>query len=203
MQISGSLITSGSTTLLGVVNVGTGSGVEGGEIDFAYAQGGSTTLTGSAVVFDVYADKMRLFENGGANRGVYVDLSKAPSGVSGELIWKATGIVNAGTFVTLDNLKATVTTGGNRGLSVATVAGTVSGYISGQYQLMTGGGNAGASSTSLSTTATSSMFSWNFTSEGDTATFILRDNTNSRVYRIIMIIGGAYNNNFISIERLY
>jgi hypothetical protein len=113
------------------------------------------------------------------------------------------GIVNAGTFVTLDNIKATVTTSGNRGLSVATVTGTVTGYISGQYQVMTGGGNAGASSTSLSTTATTSMFGWNFTSEGDTATFILRDNTNSRVYRIIMIIGGAYNNNFISIERLY
>jgi len=110
--------------------------------------------------------------------------------------------VNAGTFVTMDNIKATVTTSGNRGLSVATVSGTVTGFISAQYHVMSGGGGAGASSTSLSTTATSSMFTWNFPAEGDTATFILRDNTNSRVYRIIMIIGYLYNNNFISIERL-
>jgi hypothetical protein len=202
-SFTGTNVFSGSTTLRGAVNVGTGSGNEGGEIDFAYAQGGSTTLTGSFVAVDIYQDKLRIFEGAGNNRGVSIDLSKAPNSVGGELMWKASGIVNAGTYVTLDNIKATVTTSSNRGLSVATVSGTVSGYISGQYQVITGGGGAGASSTSLSTTATTSMFAWNFTSEGDTATFILRDNTNNRVYRIIMIIGGAYNNNFISIERLY
>jgi hypothetical protein len=47
------------------------------------------------------------------------------------------------------------------------------------------------------------MFGWNFGQQGDMSTYILRDDTNSRVYRIILIIGGSYLNNFISIERLY
>jgi hypothetical protein len=123
------------------------------------------------------------------------------SGASGGLQYQS-GFVNAGTFITLDNIKATVTTSGNRGLSVAMASGSATGYISGQYQVISGGSNGGASTTSLSTTATSSMFGWNFMGQGDTATFILRDDTNSKVYRIIMIIGYLYNNNFISIERL-
>jgi hypothetical protein len=119
------------------------------------------------------------------------------------LVWKASGIVNAGTFVTLDNLKATVTTTSNRGLSVATVSGTVTGYVSGHYQGIVSSSSGNSSSTSLSTSATTSLFGWNFTSEGDMSNYILRDNTNNRVYRIILIIGPAYNSNFISIERLY
>jgi len=199
--ITGSNTFNGDQTITGQINVGTSSGNEGGQINLALAQT-NQTLTGS-VNIDVYQNRLRFWEGGGNARGVSIDLSKAPNSVNADLLWKMSGIVNAGTFVTLDNIKATVTTSGNRGLSLATVSGTVTGYVSGQYQVMTGGGGAGASSTSLSTSATTSLFSWNFTSEGDTATYILRDNTNNRVYRIIMIIGGAYNNNFISIERLY
>ena len=185
------------------INIGTGSGLEGGQIDLSLAQSGNTTLSNN-VSIDVYGDKVRFFENGGNARGISIDLSKAPNAVAGELMWKTSGIVNAGTFVQLDNLRATVTSSGNRGLSLATVSGTIIGYISGVFQGITGIGNGGgASTTSLSTTATGSMFSWNFPNEGDSSQYILRDNTNGRVYRIILIIGGNYNNNFVSIERLH
>jgi hypothetical protein len=202
--MSGSLVVSGSTISLTstVLQVGTGSGDEGGEILLAKSQT-NNSLTGSGITIDSYQNRLRIFEQGGNARGVHIDLTKAPDGVNGELLWKASGIVNAGTFVTLDNIKVTITTTGSRGLSVATVSGTVTGYISGQYQLLSGSPYGASSSTILSTTATSSMFGWNFVSEGDMATYIIRDNTNNRVYRIIMIIGGAYNNNFISIERLF
>ena len=62
------------------------------------------------------------------------------------------------------------------------------------------GGAAGA--VSLSTTASGSIFTWNFPSQGDTITYILNDNTNNRCYRITLQIGASYNNNMISIERL-
>jgi hypothetical protein len=192
----------GTNRFNGQVTLGGAGGDEGGELQLATAQT-NTTLTGNVVSLDIYQDRLRIFEAGGNARGVYIDLSKTPGGNAGELMWKASGIVNAGTFVTLDNLKATITTSGNRGLSLATVAGSISGYISAQYQVMTGGNNGTAISVSLTTSASTSLFAYNFVSEGDTATYILRDNTNNRVYRIIMIIGGAYNNNFISIERLF
>ncbi len=204
VEITGSLVVSGSVNIITTspLQIGTGSGDEGGEILLAKAVTNST-LTGSGITIDSYRDRLRIFEQGGDARGVYIDLAKAPTGVSGELIWKSSGIVNAGTFVTLDNIKATVTTTSNRGLSVATVSGAVSGYISGHYQTTTSTTGGSSSTTSLSTTATASMFSWNFLGQGDTSTYILRDDTNNRVYRIILIIGGSYNNNFISIERLH
>ncbi len=184
------------------MQIGTGSGDEGGEMTLAKSQT-NNSLTGSGITIDSYRDRLRIFEQGGDARGVYIDLAKTPTGVSGELMWKASGIVNAGTFVTLDNIKATLTSSSNRGLSLATVSGTVSGYISGHYQGLAGSSAGTSTTTSLSTTASSSIFSWNFTNQGDMSTYILRDDTNSRVYRIILIIGSAYNNNFISIERLY
>ena len=84
MQISNSLAVTGSTTLRGAVNVGTGSGLEGGEIDLAYAQ--TTSLTGSAVIFDVYADKLRIFENGGNNRGAYLNVASQSNSVGSSIV---------------------------------------------------------------------------------------------------------------------
>jgi hypothetical protein len=204
VEITGSLVASGSTISLitTTLQIGTGSGDEGGEILLVKSQT-NNSLTGSGVTIDSYQNRLRIFEQGGNARGVHIDLTKAPDGVNGELLWKASGMVNAGTFVTLDNLKATVTSSSNRGLSLATVSGTVTGYVSGHYQGITGASAGTSSTTSLSTSATTSLFGWNFASEGDMSTYILRDNTNNRIYRIIMIIGASYNNNFISIERLY
>jgi hypothetical protein len=204
VEITGSLVASGSTIRLmtTTLQIGTGSGDEGGEILLAKSAT-NNSLTGSGITIDSYQNRLRIFEQGGNARGVYIDLTKTPDGNAGELMWKASGIVNAGTFVTLDNIKAQLPTSGNRGLSLATVSGTVSGYISGHYQGLAGSSSGTSSTTSLSTTATSSMFNWNFTNQGDMSTYILRDDTNNRVYRIILIIGGSYNNNFISIERLH
>jgi hypothetical protein len=200
-SFTGTNVFSGSTTLRGAVAIGTSSGDEGGEINLAIAST-NQTLTGS-VNIDVYRNTLRLWEGGGTNRGVYIDLSKAPAGNTGELMWKASGLVNAGTFVTLDNIKATIPTIGSRGLALATVSGTISGYISGHYQGISGGSAGVTQTISLSTSTSTSMFNWSFGQQGDTAHYILRDDTNNRIYRFIMMIGGGYNNNFISIERLH
>ena len=177
------------------------SGDEGGEITLAKPP--NATISGGTTI-DAYVNKVRIFEQGGNARGVSIDLSKAPNGVAGELFWKSSGIVNAGTYVQLDNIKATVTTSGNRGLSIAAVSSTFTSSYAGTFA--TSGGPGGGSSNgnvSITTTPTSSLFGWNFAGQGDLSTFVLTDITNSRVYRITLQIGGGFNNNFISIERLY
>ena len=102
---------SGNVILTGNLNVGstrfeTVGGDEGGEIEFGVPQ--TNTALSTRVVTDIWQNKFRIFD--GNTKGVYVDLSKAPSGVAGELTWKASGVVDAGTFVQLDNLKVTYTT---------------------------------------------------------------------------------------------
>jgi hypothetical protein len=117
---------------------------------------------------------------------------------------KIAAFVDAGTFVTLDNLKATVTTSSPRGLSLATVSGTLNLYVQGVYT-----NQAGAAYTSFtnapvtySTTASGSAFGWSFEAAGNTIIYHLTDATNSRMYRVTLIIMPSYVKNFISIERI-
>jgi hypothetical protein len=192
----------GTNRFNGQVTLGGASGDEGGELQLAIAQT-NTTLTGSIVSVDIYQDRLRIFEAGGTTRGVYVDLSKAPAGNAGELMWKASGMVAAGTFVTLDNLKATITTSGSRGLSIGAVSTSFDADINVVYTV-SGGINGGSlNNQTYTTTASTSLFSLNFLGHGDTAQFNLRDKTNNRFYRITMMIGVSYISNFISIERLF
>lgn len=132
------------------------------------------------------------------------DLTKltASVGVAGKGF--ASGYVNAGQFVTLDNLKFSVTTGGSRGLCCATVTGSVTLSISANYSLV--GGSNGTSTqwpgAVMTTTPSGSWFGWSFPNAGDGSTYLVNDYTNQRVYRVSLQIGPAYNGNFISIERL-
>lgn len=117
----------------------------------------------------------------------------------------ASGYVNAGSFVTLDNIKVTVPTSGNRGLSMAAVSGTFSCSIAGHfaYSYSGPGGTATAyPGPTYSTTPSTSFFGWNFGNAGDTSIYYINDYNNRLFYRITLMIGAGYNNNFISIERL-
>lgn len=117
----------------------------------------------------------------------------------------ASGYVNAGAFVTLDNIKATVTTAAPRGLSVGSVSGTFTCSIAGQYMFSAGGPGGTATSypgPTYSTTASGSWFGWNFGNAGDTSVYYVNDYNNQLFYRITLMIGAGYVNNFISIEKL-
>jgi len=192
----------GTNRFNGQVTLGGVGGDEGGELQLVTAQT-NTTLTGSYASVDIYRDRLRIFEGGGTFRGVHIDLSKAPGGVAGELIWKTSGFVNAGTFLTLDNLKVSVTTDGNRGLSVGAVSTNFTANIAGWYGLVGGGSGNSANNIGYGTTGSTSAFSWNFPTEGNTSQYNILDKTNSRFYRVTLMIGAGYNNNFISIERLF
>jgi NaMN:DMB phosphoribosyltransferase len=103
----------------------------------------------------------------------------------------------------MDNVKATVTTSGSRGLSLAATSSTFSANIQATYMVSGGANGSATSGVSITTSASSSIFGWNFTSIGEGAVYTVNDTTNSRVYRITLMIGASYNNNFICIERLY
>lgn len=194
-SITGSLKVNGTTTFETV------GGDEGGEFQFG-VPATNTTLQ-NRVTTDIFQNRYRIFEGSNDAKGVYIDLGKSPAGVGGEITYKASGIVNAGTFVTLDNIKATVTTSGNRGLSLATVSGTISINMAGNFAgAVVGNGGFGGTAT-ITTTPSTSIFGWGFTSIGDMANYIITDTTNSRAYRIIIQIGNAFNNNLVSIERLH
>jgi hypothetical protein len=173
-------------------------GDEGGEINLGVPATNTTLST--RVVVDVFQDRLRFFD--GNTKGAYIDLSQAGTGVSTLLNNRVAAFVNAGTFVTMDNIKATVTTSGNRGLSLATVSGFYNYNIGGTYgtAIPSTGGSAGTGT--LTTTPTASIFNWGFTIQGDISTYIITNTSSMQAYRITLQIGASYNNNMISIERL-
>ncbi|CAB5214297.1 Collagen triple helix repeat, partial [uncultured Caudovirales phage] len=83
-EVTGTLVTTGDITSSGGALVSNASaGNEGGEIRLALAQSGQT-LTGS-ITFDVFNNKVRLFETAGTNRGGYWDISTLAAGVGTNL----------------------------------------------------------------------------------------------------------------------
>jgi hypothetical protein len=60
------------------------SGDEGGQLNLAKAAT-NTTLAGNIIV-DIYQNRFRIFENGGTNRGAYIDLTAANASVGTNLL---------------------------------------------------------------------------------------------------------------------
>jgi hypothetical protein len=191
----------GTNTFGNTTTFASAGGDEGGEIQFGVPT--TNTTLQNRVTVDVWQNRLRIFEGSANANGVYIDLSKPTTGNNNEITYKASGIVNAGTFVTLDNIKATVTTSGQRGLSLATVSGTFACNIGGNFAGAVVGASGYGGTATITTTPSTSIFGWGFTAIGDMANYIITDTTNSRAYRIIIQIGNAFNNNLVSIERLH
>ncbi len=123
---------------------------------------------------------------------------------TGNVSTKVAAFVDAGTFVTLDNLRATVTTFDPRGLSLATSSGTLNLYVQAVYTNQAGPAYTSYTNgaVAFSTNASGSLFGWHFGDAGNTIIYHLTDATNRRMYRVTLIIMPSYFNNFISIERL-
>ena len=174
--------------------------IQQSSIDLSGYSATVSDMNSNIVMRTAGTERLRIDNSGNVNITGKLNVSDAGGGVA----VKAAGFVDAGTFVTLDNLKATVTTSGNRGLSLATVTGTLNLYVQGTYT-----NAAGYPSTSYTnapvaytTTASSSLFGWGFADAGNTIVYHLTDATNSRLYRVTLIIMPSFLKNFISIERL-
>lgn len=143
-------------------------------------------------------ERLRIDNSGNVNVTGKLNVTDPTGNVSIKLVTRFT----AGTFINFDNLRFSVTTGDPRGLSIATVSGTVNLYVEGRYN--NGGvyGTRTASPVAYSTTPSGSPFGWGFLSAGDTIIYHLTDADNGRLYRVTLIIMPSYINNFICIERL-
>jgi hypothetical protein len=204
LDVTGTLEVSGKATLRDLVDIGTGIGDEGGEFHFAIPATNTTLQT--RVKVDVWQNRLRFFEGSANAKGVHIDLSKAPNNASGELIWKASGIVNRGVDVTLGNLKARIAATGNASLQLSTVSGTYSVYGSGVHVFTSNLGSAtidGAAPKTISTTPVYLLAGNTFPTAGGTDTWNIMDTSNSIAWRVTMILGAGVNNNLITIERLF
>jgi hypothetical protein len=143
-------------------------------------------------------EKLRIDNSGNVNVTGKLNVSDPTGNVSTKLV----GRVTAGTFLSFDNLRFSVTTAEPRGLSIATGSGSVNLYVEGRYNNGATYGNRTAGVVTYSTTPSGSPFGWGFNSSGDTIIYHLTDADNSRLYRVTLIIMPSYINNFISIERL-
>ena len=105
-------------------------GDEGGQINLAQPQTNNTMSGG--VTIDVYQNKLRIFEQGGTTRGVYVDLTAASSAIGSNLL-SGSGSVSSVSVVSANGFAGTVAT------STTTPAITLSTSITG---ILKGNGTA-------------------------------------------------------------
>jgi hypothetical protein len=89
-SILGSLTVTGDASVSGVLSVDAVGNDEGGQINLAGAETNTVLATGISI--DVYQNKLRIFETGSPNRGVYIDLSATASSVGTNLLSGGGGI---------------------------------------------------------------------------------------------------------------
>ena len=101
--ITGSLVVSGSGATIELygdkIIAGAVGGDEGGEILLGKPIT-NTTLTGSGITIDSYQNKIRFFEQGGAARGAYIDLTACGAGVGTNLLSDGVSFLGSGSIIT-------------------------------------------------------------------------------------------------------
>lgn len=127
---------------------------------------------------------------------------------------RISGYVDDGVAIQLDNLKIMLSTNNSeRSLRIATVSGTVnlSGSSNNLYPTaaVSSGGvissldgyirQTNAFGTSYTTWEPGRTFSWH----GSVQKIDIMDETNNHAYRCLLIVGNAFKNNFLSLERIY
>jgi hypothetical protein len=129
-------ITGSSVTSTGNLLSTYSAGDEGGEIFLAKPQTNTAIVTG--VRIDVYQNKLRFWEDGGTNRGAYIDLTAAGAGVGSSLLSGGTTVnsfqtiaVSGQTSVAADSSTDTLTLVAGDGITLTTDAGTDSITITG------------------------------------------------------------------------
>lgn len=117
----------------------------------------------------------------------------------------SSGFVSRGVDVTLGNLKVRAAAAGNMSLQVSTVSGTYSVYgsqLGNADGTFIGSRRDGGAPVSVTTTPTYIFADNNYGGSGNLSTWFIMDTANQISWRLMLIVGQAFNNNFISIERL-
>lgn len=123
---------------------------------------------------------------------------------SGNVAVKAASFANAGVPVTLGEIQVQMTTSGSRSLQIKTTGTSFTGMAS-AHTTYSNGSYTYYSDKSFTVNGNFGYIggvTWGFATDGDLAVYYVRDTTNQRFYRITLMVGYGFNNNFISIERL-
>jgi hypothetical protein len=96
--------------------------------------------------------------------------------------------------------------GSSRSLQIKTTGTNFTAEVS-AYTAYKSNGNNGFTYFSNATQTVTNTFAhigatWGFATDGDLAVYYIRDSTNSRFYRVTLMVGPGYSNNMISIEKL-
>jgi hypothetical protein len=116
---------------------------------------------------------------------------------------KIARFVDAGVPVSFGDIQVQLTTSGNRSLHIRTTGASFTGRVS-AYTTYAGGSFTYFSEVNQTINSTFAYLgtTWSFGGDGALAVYYLRDTTNSRFYRITLMIGAGYLANMISIEKL-
>lgn len=175
------------------------SGPTNNAIDFYLSDGtaDNTVATGSTKA-------MSLESPGNLTVAGKINLADA----SGNVAIKAAAFVNESVPVTLGDIQVQMAPNGlARSLQIKTTGTAFTGMVS-AYTTYNGASGSHAFTyisdvtQNINTTFAHLGTTWGFAQSGDVANYFLRDSTNSRFYRITLMVGPSYFNNFISIERL-
>ena len=118
---------------------------------------------------------------------------------------KIAKFVDPGVPVNLGDIQVQLSTGGSRSLQIKTTGASISATIS-AYATYNNSGSLFTYFSDVAQTINGTYayigISWSFIGNGDVAIYYVRDSTNSRFFRITLMIGPGYNGSMISIEKL-
>ena len=129
LGVAGAVFAGGNISAAGNLISANSAGDEGGEILLAKPQTNST-ISGAGVTIDVYQNKLRIFEQGGTFRGVYIDLTTASTSVG-------TNLMTGGGTGTVTSVALTVPTGLSISGSPITTSGTLAVTLQSGYSIPT------------------------------------------------------------------
>ncbi len=177
------------------VNTLNGLGLNGSKV--VYMNGSTDYLYMTAFTS---ASSNQIIQAGSAGSGTWFSAALQISNGSATLV---SARVSAGVQVSLDNLGVQFAPSGSRSLMFRALTGQFSAIVS-AYTTYNGSSFTYFSGDSqVYTTTFAYPVAWGFPAAGDVAVYFLDDTTNSRTYRITLMVGSGYLNNTISIERLY
>jgi microcystin-dependent protein len=125
------------------------------------------------------------------------EITRAPSVLS-------SGIVNSGVYVCMDNIAVAFSTTGNRSFQIKTLSGTVPMTFTSSGISNTGYCAGGICALSINTTPQLMAPTYNFTVAGAVQCAVVSyGSPTCCAYQVVATVGGGFNNNVISISRLY
>jgi hypothetical protein len=150
------------------------------------------------------SERLRIDPSGNVNISGKLNIGDA----TGNVAVKAAGFVNESVPVTLGDIQVQMAPNGSaRSLQIKTTGTTFTAMVS---AYTTYNGASGTNSFTYFSDITQNIntvfahlgTTWGFAQSGDVANYFVRDSTNLRFWRITLMVGPSYFNNFISIERL-